>query len=47
MELRVLINKSTKSIKDIIVEVNFPNQIFLGKYFKEHVGMTPSAYRKS
>ena len=38
---------STKSIKEITEELNFPNQSFLGKYFKEHVGMTPSAYRKS
>ena len=47
MELRVLLKNSTKSIKEITEELNFPNQIFLGKYFKEHVGMTPSAYRKS
>ena len=30
----------------ITEEMNFPNQSFLGKYFKEHVGMSPSAYRK-
>ena len=47
MELRVLLKNSTKSIKEITEELNFPNQSFLGKYFKEHVGMTPSAYRKS
>ena len=47
MELRVLLKNSTKSIKEITEELNFPNQSFLGKYFKEHLGMTPSAYRKS
>ena len=47
MELRMLLKNSTKSIKEITEELNFPNQSFLGKYFKEHVGMTPSAYRKS
>jgi AraC-like DNA-binding protein len=47
MELRVMLKNSTKSIKEITEEMNFPNQSFLGKYFKEHVGMTPSAYRKS
>jgi len=26
--------------------MNFPNQSFLGKYFKEHVGMSPSEYRR-
>ena len=47
MELRVMLKNSSKSIKEITEELNFPNQSFLGKYFKEHVGMTPSAYRKS
>ena len=47
MELRVLLKNSTKTIKEIANEMKFPNQSFLGKYFKEHVGMTPSEYRKS
>lgn len=47
MELRVMLKNSSLSIKEIANEMNFPNQSFLGKYFKEHVGMTPSAYRKS
>ena len=47
MELRVILKNSTKSIKEITKEMNFPNQSFLGKYFKGHVGMTPSEYRKS
>jgi AraC-like DNA-binding protein len=34
------------SIKEIAQHLNFPNQSFLGKYFKEHVGMSPSEYRK-
>ena len=46
MELRVQLRNSTKSIKQIAEELNFPNQSFLGKYFKEHVGLSPSDYRK-
>ena len=46
LELRVLLKNSTKSIKEITDELHFPNQSFLGKYFKEHVGISPSAYRK-
>jgi len=46
MELRVILKNSSKSIKQIALEMNFPNQSFLGKYFKEHVGMSPSKYRK-
>ena len=47
LELRVLLKNSTKSIKEITEEMNFPNQSFLGKYFKEHVGMSPTQYRKT
>lgn len=46
LEIRVLLRNSTKSIKEIAEYMNFPNQSFFGKYFKEHVGMSPSEYRK-
>lgn len=47
LELRVMLKNTTKSIKDITQEMNFPNQSFLGKFFKEHVGMSPTEYRRS
>lgn len=47
MELRVQLRNTTKSIKEIASEMNFPNQSSMGKYFKEHVGMSPMMYRKS
>ncbi len=46
LEIRVLLRNSSKSIKQICEELNFPNQSFLGKYFKEHIGVSPSEYRK-
>lgn len=46
LEIRVLLRNSTMSIKEISQHLNFPNQSFLGKYFKEHVGMSPSNYRR-
>jgi AraC-like DNA-binding protein len=46
LEIRVLLKNSTKSIKEITEELRFPNQSFLGKYFREHVGVSPSEYRK-
>lgn len=46
LEIRVLLKNSTKSIKEIAEELQFPNQSFLGKYFKEHIGVSPSLYRK-
>ena len=47
LEIRVLLKSTTKNIKQISEELHFPNQSFLGKYFKEHVGLSPSQYRKS
>ena len=47
LEARLLLKNTTMTIKQIAEELNFPNQSFLGKYFKEHVGMSPSEYRKS
>lgn len=47
MELRVQLKNTTKSIKEIARDMCFPNQSFMGKYFKEHVGMSPMSYRKS
>jgi len=47
LELRVILKNTTKSIKTISEEMNFPNQSFFGKYFKSHVGKSPSEYRKS
>ena len=47
IELRMLLRNTQKSIKEIAQELNFSNQSFLGKYFKEHTGMSPSEYRRS
>ena len=47
MELRLLLKNTNKNIKEITEELHFPNQSFLGKYFKERIGMSPTKYRKS
>ena len=45
LEARVLLKTTTMSIKEIADELHFPSQSFLGKYFKEHVGVSPSEFR--
>jgi AraC family transcriptional regulator, transcriptional activator of pobA len=47
LEIKVLLKNSMMNIKEIAQDLNFPNQSFLGKYFKEHTGLSPSEYRKS
>lgn len=46
LELRVLLKNSNMNIKEISEMLHFPNQSFMGKFFKENVGMSPSEYRK-
>ena len=47
LEMRVMLRNSGMNIKQLAEHFGFPNQSFFGKYFKEHVGMSPSAYRRS
>ncbi len=42
---KVMLCSSKKSILDISKELNFANQAFFGKYFKQHSGLTPGEYR--
>ncbi len=46
LELRVLLRTSPLSIKEIAEQMHFPNQSFLGKYFKQHAGVSPKEYRR-
>lgn len=45
-EAKTLLKNSDLTIKEIAQTMNFPNQSFLGKYFKNITGMSPSEYRK-
>jgi len=45
LELRLLLKNSSLTVKEISKKMKFPNQSFLGKYFKEHVGVSPRRYR--
>lgn len=46
IEIKTLLQNSNLSIKEIAQEMNFPNQSFLGKYFKNIEGISPSDFRK-
>lgn len=46
IEIKSLLSLSSLSIKEIAQEMNFPNQSFLGKYFKNIEGISPSDFRK-
>lgn len=44
-EIERRLRYSDDSIKQISQAMNFPNNSFFGKYFKQHSGMTPNSFR--
>lgn len=46
MEIKQLLANTSLSIKEIAAELNFSNQSFLGKYFKNATGLAPSDFRR-
>lgn len=46
MEIKSLLRSTNLNIKDIAERLNFPNQSFMGKYFKNIVGCSPLDFRK-
>lgn len=45
LELKVTLHSTALSIQEIANRFNFPDQSYLGRYFKHHTGMSPTAYR--
>lgn len=46
-EIRYMLKYTTKSIKDISYELDFPNVSFFGRFVKKHLGVSPVNYRKN
>lgn len=46
MTAKRLLKTTTMSIQEISDELNFANQSFFGKFFKQNTGESPSAYRR-
>lgn len=45
LEIKYLLQYTNMSIQEISNALNFPNQSFLGKFFKKHTGMSPYMYK--
>ena len=45
LEAKALLKSTDKSIQQIAEELHFANQSFFGRYFKQHTGLSPKAYR--
>ena len=47
LEAKVLLRNTLLSVKEISDKLNFPNQSFFGRFFKDRVGMSPMAFRST
>ena len=45
-DINHLMRHTSKSVKEIACELEFPNLSFFGKYVRKHLGMSPKAYRE-
>lgn len=45
LELKVTLQGTDLSLKEIADKFHFPDQSFFGRYFKKHTGMSPKAFR--
>lgn len=45
LEIKILLQSTDLSIQEIAQDIKFPDQSYLGRYFKRHTGISPSEYR--
>ena len=45
LESKVLLRSTNMSIQEIAMHLHFPDQSYLGRYFRKHTGESPSEYR--
>ena len=45
MSAKSMLKYSDMTVKEISIELNFPNQSFFSKFFKHQTGLTPNQYR--
>lgn len=45
LEIKVMLESTNLTIQEIAHRLNFPNQSFLGTYFKKYTGLSPDQYR--
>lgn len=46
-EIKLMLGFTNMSVQEIAFKMNFPDQSYLGRFFRRHTGMSPIQYRKS
>lgn len=47
LEIKMLLQSTDLSVQEIAYRLHFPDQSYLGRYFKKHMGESPTEYRNS
>ncbi len=47
LEIKMLLRSTNLSVQEIAYRMHFPDQSYLGRYFKKHTGESPTEYRNS
>ena len=47
LEIKMLLQSTDLSVQEIAYRLHFPDQSYLGRYFKKHTGESPTEYRNS
>lgn len=45
LEMKILLRTTAFSIQEISLRLHFPDQSYMGRYFRKHTGESPSEYR--
>lgn len=47
LEIKMMLQSSDLSVQEIAYRLHFPDQSYLGRYFKKHTGESPTEYRNT
>lgn len=47
LEIKILLQSTDLSVQEIAYRLHFPDQSYLGRYFKKHTGESPTEYRNA
>lgn len=47
LEIKMLLQSTDLSVQEIAYRLHFPDQSYLGRYFKKHTGASPTEYRNN
>ena len=47
LEIRMLLQSTDLSVQEIAYRLKFPDQSYLGRFFKKHEGLSPTEYRNA